>query len=207
MTEVEILRCGSVKAYLLHGTGGSVLVDTGTQAFAGQVLEACKNAGLRLIFLTHGHFDHCQNGAFLSRELHCPVGIAPADLPLVAQGEKRRVYGRGLWGRCFAGASNRNIRTKSIEPIRPEVILAGGQSLSSYGVEGKVIALPGHTAGSMGILLDSGELLAGDALMGWRRPGASWCWEDEKTAKESAELAKTLASGRIYCGHCIGDEV
>ena len=100
-TQVVPLPASGGHAYLLRGEGGSVLVDTGTQKLAEHTLAACHHMGLKLILLTHGHFDHCQNAAYFAQELHCPVAISPLDAPLL-KGEKRTVSGEGLWGKAFA---------------------------------------------------------------------------------------------------------
>ncbi len=200
-TTVTVLRCGFANAYLLRGQGGSVLVDTGTARYRQLVLEACRAARVRLILLTHGHCDHCQNAAFLSGELGCPVGISREDADLLAQGERRRVYGRGLWGRLYAAASNHTIQTQEITPVHPHVFLTEGMDLAPYGVAGRVVALPGHTAGSMGVLLADGALLAGDAAQGLGPVTGPWCWEDFTAAQASMQRLKRLAKKRPRCGH------
>lgn len=43
-------------------------------------------------------------------------------------------------------------------------------SLLEYGVDGSVIALPGHTKGSTGIALSTGELFVGDAMQNINSP-------------------------------------
>lgn len=200
-TRVVLLRCGFANAYLLQGEGGSVLVDTGTARYRERVLAACRQARVRLILLTHGHCDHCQNAAFLSSQLGCPVGVSREDADLLTQGERRPVYGRGPWGRLYAAMINHTIQTQSIPPIQPDVFLQEGMDLSPYGPEGRVVALPGHTAGSIGVVLADGALLAGDAAQGFGPVTGPWCWEDQAAARESLRRLKRLAKGRIWCGH------
>lgn len=201
-TQVVPLPASGGHAYLLRGEGGSVLVDTGTQKLAEHTLAACHHMGLKLILLTHGHFDHCQNAAYFAKELHCPVAISPLDAPLL-KGEKRTVSGEGLWGKAFAWASNRNIQKQPIPEAVLTVFLEDGMSLAPYGIDGKVVALPGHTAGSMGVFLDSRELLAGDAMSGLWGPGPAWCWEDKALMEASLEKIRGLRAKRIYTGHSL----
>lgn len=158
--------------------------------------------GLKLILLTHGHFDHCQNAAYFAKELHCPVAISPLDAPLL-KGEKRTVSGEGLWGKAFAWASNRNIQKQPLPEAVPTVFLEDGMSLAPYGIDGKVVALPGHTAGSVGVFLDNRELLAGDAMSGLWGPGPAWCWEDKALMEASLEKIRGLRAKRIYTGHSL----
>lgn len=199
--QITVLRCGFANAYLVGSRQGSVLVDTAAAAYREKVLRACKGAHVRLILLTHGHYDHCQNAAFLSQALGCPIAIARADADLLSQGEQRPVRGRGPWGRLYAAMSNRAIQGQYIEPVHPDLFLEEGMDLSPYGVASRVIALPGHTAGSMGVLLAGGALLVGDAAQSFGPLSAPWCWEDPSAARESMARVRSLAKGKVYCGH------
>ena len=72
--------------------------------------------------------------------------------------QKRQVFGKGIWGKFYAYASNRNICTNEIEAMTPDVVLEDGMSLSQYGIDGQIVKLAGHTRGSIGVRLSSGEL-------------------------------------------------
>jgi len=198
---IETIVCGQSNAYLLHGDNASILIDTGTAQYKEKVLQCCQNANVRLIVLTHGHFDHCQNAAYLAKRLHCPVGIGKEDVPLLEKRLKRQVFGKGIWGRFYAWASNRNIHTKEIEAMTPDIILEEGLPLAEYGIDGKIIRLPGHTEGSIGVRLSTGELFVGDAMQNLLFPAAAWCYEDAKQTEESVvRICSTGASG-LYFGH------
>jgi len=198
---VEMMTYGMANAYLLHGDHAGILIDTGAGKYKDKILKHCENADVKIILLTHGHFDHCQSAAYLAKKLNCPVGIARADRLLLECGQKRKVYGKGIWGNFYAWASNRNIRQNEIEEVIPDIILEDGMSLREYGVDGKVIALPGHTKGSVGVILSSGELLVGDAMQNITFPSAAWCFEDLKQSRESAELIHNLNVKTIFYGH------
>jgi len=50
--------------------------------------------------------------------------------------------------------------------FEPEVVVDAPLNLASFGVAGKVLPIAGHTAGSLVVLLESGEALVGEALVG-----------------------------------------
>ncbi len=195
------IALGQANAFLLSGKKGSILVDTGPEKYRERVLEACRGQDVRLVFLTHGHFDHCQRAAGIAWSLGCPLALGREDIPLLAQGEKRQVFGRGFHGRLFAMASNHNITHSKIQQTHPDVALTDGMVLEAYGVAGRVIALPGHTAGSMGLLLHSGELFAGDAMMNFFRPSLPWCYENFQEAGETVAKIRNIAPSKVYFGH------
>ena len=98
------------------------------------------------------------------KKLNCFVGIGREDVLLLEKNEKRKLFGKGLWGSFYARASNCNIWKNNVESVSPNIILDAGMSLLEYGVDGNVIRLQGHTKGSIGIALTSGELFVGDAM-------------------------------------------
>lgn len=199
--QITIFSYGSANAYLVSGHAGSILIDTVTEKYRDNILNACKDKGVKLILLTHGHFDHCQNAAYLADALGCPVGIGKEDALLLEQGIKRKVHGKGIWGTVYASAANWNIMHKKIASIKPEIILKPDMSLTEYGVEGKVIALPGHTAGSVGVLLSSDKLFVGDAMQSIGKPACTWCYEDYESAVRSVQRVQQIGATRVYYGH------
>lgn len=201
MTEIVTIACDNANAYLLCGTEGGILIDTGTDRYRDKVLNACHGRGVKLILLTHAHVDHCQNAAFLADRLGCPVGIGAKDVPLLRDGLTRTVYGYGPIDAVYALASNRVITSRKIPPVTPLVVLTDGMSLSRYGLQGKVLALSGHTAGSVGVSLDTGELFVGDAMQNIGAPACAWCYEDREEAQRSVEMIYGIKAKVIYFGH------
>ncbi len=201
-TRIVPLPSSGARAYLLRGEASSVLVDTGTEKLGEHTLAACHHMAVKLILLTHGHFDHCQNAAYFARELRCPVAVSREDAELLS-GSRRPVRGEGFRDGAFAWLSNRSIRGTPIPPVEPSVFLEEGMSLAPYGIEGRVVALPGHTAGSVGVFLDSRDLLAGDAMFCLPGLGPPWCYEDKKQMEKSLERIKALRPRQIYTGHAL----
>ena len=72
--------------------------------------------------------------------------------------------------------------------------MADGQSLKKYGFDAKIIHIPGHTKGSIGILTKDGNMFVGDTL-GMTKKGKadkSRFIENMDETKKSIELLKTL---------------
>ena len=199
--EIIVFTYSNINAFLVSGQGGSILIDTGTEKHKDSIHNACRNKHVKLILLTHGHFDHCQNAAYFADAFQCPVGIGAQDVELLEQGIWKKVHGKGVWGTIYASAANYNITHKDINCMKPDVILKPGMSLEEYGVNGSVIALPGHTKGSVGVLLASGEFFVGDAMQSIGKPACTWCYEDYESAVLSVRRIQELNASRIYYGH------
>jgi len=83
MVSIERIICGNGNCFLVSNDDGSILVDTARPEHRNKIVEACKNKAVKLIVLTHGHVDHVQNAAYLSRELHAPIAMHEADYELI----------------------------------------------------------------------------------------------------------------------------
>ncbi len=201
VTGVKRIVCGMVNCYLLTGDHGAVLVDTGEESDRETVLRACQCQEVRLLVLTHGHIDHIQNGAWLSRQLGVPVGMNERDLELVGNQFAQPLAGRGLFGRVLAAASKAKMKRKRLEAFVPEVWLREGDSLEEFGVNARVLELPGHTNGSIGLDVDGEAVLVGDALMNMVVPGIACIYGEERKSRESGEKIWALGERMVYFGH------
>lgn len=199
--QIERIPCGNVNSFLVHGGKSAILVDTGREKNRQAVLDACRGVPVRLLLLTHGHVDHVQNAAFLSEALGVPAAIHRADLPLLADQFSQPLTSRGLLGRVVLKASLKSFRQDPIPPFSPSVFLSDGDTLEEYGVPARVLSLPGHTAGSIGLDVEGTDLLVGDALMNLFYPTRSMLFHDRAAMEESARRISALGRRTIHFGH------
>ena len=179
---LKIIKCGGVNCYLLSDGGSSVLIDTATFKYREKLYEICKRENVRLVVLTHGHPDHTGNAAFLAKELNIPSAIGEGDEELVfgRPGEIKR----GLMGKLSGLISGAGAETV-IQPVfLPAYILSEGDSLKDFGINADIIALPGHTKGSIGIKAGS-RLFIGDALVNIFKPALSGICENRADAQKA----------------------
>jgi glyoxylase-like metal-dependent hydrolase (beta-lactamase superfamily II) len=93
--------------------------------------------------------------------------------------------------------------------IAPDVKFEHELHLAEYGVAGKVIHTPGHTAGSVSVMLDNGEAIIGDTLRGGylggtlfrHKPLIHYFAEDLTQIKPSLEKIMAYNPQTIYVGH------
>ena len=88
----------------------------------------------------------------------------------------------------------------SLELFDPIIYLKNGDDLSEYGIAAKVVELPGHTKGSIGIEIED-NLFVGDALMNIFYPTVSMLHVDEQEMISSAKYISELGEKTIYFGH------
>ena len=90
---------------------------------------------------------------------------------------------------------------KTIEDFNVDIYLENNMSLAEYGFDCKVISLEGHTNGSIGILVNNTELIAGDTLTNIIKPSPSPLAEDFQKLTKSIEVINELNVTTIYVGH------
>lgn len=52
-----------------------------------------------------------------------------------------------------------------VEPVNPDITISEEYPLDEYGIPGKVIPTPGHTAGSLTVIVDRKNAIVGDIAM------------------------------------------
>ena len=169
MIPVQIipLRSGMVNMYLVK-QDGVVLIDTGIPGSEHAVLAALKESGirpedLRLIIVTHGHGDHAGSAARLQEITGARVAVHKDDAGMLQTGTQGRLVPTGLTGwiaAFFVGAVNKT----AYPPVSPVILITGTMDLAPYGIAGTIIPTPGHTAGSVSVVLANGAVFSGDLL-------------------------------------------
>lgn len=195
----------SVNYYVVRGRERSVLVDTGFPGKADAVLERLEKGGvdlgeISLILLTHGHPDHAGNAAELRRRLGVPVAIHALEAGWMRSGVCVIPPAVRPFGRVIKATTK-----PEVLPFEPDVLLEEGATLDEYGVDGSVLHTPGHSPGSVSVLLAGGEAIAGDLMAGGfvleNRPGYMFLLEDVARARRSIEKLLSYEPSRLYFGH------
>jgi glyoxylase-like metal-dependent hydrolase (beta-lactamase superfamily II) len=201
LAEVKRIRCGSVNTYLIEEHGRAVLVDTGRNGFEEKVLAQCRKTKVELIVLTHGHADHVQNTAYLRKELGVPVALHKEDLSLIKDNFKEPLRFQGMLGMAVAEVTEKSFETDRIPEFTPEIFIGEGDWLKDYGINARIMGLPGHTRGSIGIDLDEKAVIVGDALMNMFYPGLSLVYWNRAEMLKSADKISALGARKVYFGH------
>jgi glyoxylase-like metal-dependent hydrolase (beta-lactamase superfamily II) len=174
MPDYTLYRIGlvNVSSYLIYRQGEAILVDCGNGGSEIKILESLKKLGLepemlRLLVLTHSHFDHAGSAKRLKELTGCKVMIHRSEAGRLSSGHSPIPPGTrwkakllvGL-GRVFAR------RMMKFTGTEPDLLVDDMSDLEAFGFPGKVIHMPGHTFGSMIVLMEGGELIGGDTVFG-----------------------------------------
>jgi len=204
---------GFVNCYLLKTTAGFILIDTGVLWKRAELEKGLENAGckpgnLKLIILTHGDIDHTGNASFLRKKYVTKISIHREDAEMTQNIEKMLV-GRKVktvtlkikhlqWR--LSGLYRKEIT--EFERFKPDVYLEEGQDLKEYAFDAKILHIPGHTNGSIGILTGDGNFFSGDMLVEFKnKPCFALIISDEADLAASIARMKKLNIKMVYPGH------
>ena len=201
MSEIHRIKCGTENCYIIENENAAVLVDTGTAAFYDEVLAACSKYKMRLIVLTHPHFDHAENAAALAEHFRIPVAVHKADIDVFENYDSQPLMSYGLVGKIVLGVSLKVLRNTKVRRPQNLIFVKDGDSLSDYGIDAKIVELPGHTKGSIGVDVEQKNLLVGDALDNWVKPALGHLYADFDAIKQTSQKIKAFGSRTIFYGH------
>ena len=201
MAEVVRIKGGTDNCYLVAEGKTAILIDTASGRNLDMVIAACDRYDLKLIVLTHVHFDHAENAAALSEKYKIPVAMHRADEELFESFRNQSLKPYGLVGRIVLALSMKELENCRVKRPENVIYVKEGDDLSPYGIKAKIIELPGHTNGSIGVDVEEKHLFVGDELDNWIRPGIGHLYHDLEAIRKSAEKVRNLGERTVYYGH------
>jgi hydroxyacylglutathione hydrolase len=167
------VQLGTSNSYLIQGDDGCILVDAGNPRQEKRFFRYLDKYGMhpgdvRLIVVTHVHFDHVGSLSAIKAECRCPVMVHEKEYHLLKEAKLVFSQGTNLQGKGASFAATRlakyspSMKAFKFEPVEAEVLVSGEVSLEKFGIAGRIIPTPGHTAGSLSVLLADGQAFVGD---------------------------------------------
>ncbi|MBN1183757.1 MAG: MBL fold metallo-hydrolase [Bacteroidales bacterium] len=207
-TEIISFKLGVTSCYLIIGKE-IVMVDAGMpnklQLFK-KVLSKNKidPARIKLIVLTHSHFDHCGSANDIRDLTGAKIAIHKSEKECVEH--DKALIPKGV-----------NFKGKITQPLiftfkisfpkfTPDILLDNEPyPLSEYGIDGQILHTPGHTTGSLSVILNSGEAFVGCMAHNgfpfrWK-PGLPIYAQDINAIKENWKTLIDKGISFIYPGH------
>lgn len=160
---------GRSNVYLLSRGPTNILVDTGRKARRSELAERLRALGatwLDALVLTHTHFDHAENAAFIKEAFGPRVIVHDAEERLLGAGVSPLPQGTLLPTRLLVRLAPRLGRSFAYEPCQPDIRVGDRFDLSSFGLDAYILHTPGHSRGSLSLVVESELALVGDAMFG-----------------------------------------
>lgn len=208
---IHPIRMGLDRCYVVQSQG-TIMIDGGFPKEARAFRQAISKARIhpseiQLLVLTHGHFDHVGSARDIKETTGARIAVHHADQEWVERAQLVWPPAVTTWGHFVRAV---------LKPLTPllfrfpatqvDVVLGDeGLSLAEYGIPGRVIHTPGHTAGSVSVLLETGDALVGCmAHSGFPfrlSPGLPIFAEDLEKLRKSWKLLLDQGAKTIYPAH------
>jgi hydroxyacylglutathione hydrolase len=168
---IDTVRCGITNTYVLRDRG-TVLIDPAgpprRPAVPAAVMALLGTPPrLDLIVVTHTHFDHVGAAKPLRAATGAPLAVHRADVESLREG--RVVWPKGVtpMGKVLRALGGVLIVPfVRVQPVDPDIVIGDeGLDLAPYGVDGRIVHTPGHSPGSLSVVLPTGEAFVGDLAM------------------------------------------
>ena len=209
MREMAIMRVsvGETNCYWLQGAARSILVDAGpSPRAADRIIAAAAAAGIRpdavtLILVTHGHLDHHGAAGAVQDWCGAPIAAHPAAHAF-SQNRRNALPPAGtLRGSLIRWFYLMFAPLLAIPPLDVDLVLDDGADLADFGIEGRVMALPGHSPDSLGVLTAGGGAFVGDLLVNYAAPSQPLYLHDRAAWQESCRRLIAAHPQTVYVGH------
>ena len=202
---------GIDNCYLLVGKT-TILIDAGAPGHVKDFMHGMDSLDILprvidLILLTHGHADNIGCLRQIQYLTDARIAMHEADCAWVESGSPDLPPGVTPWGRMLIGMGQVLYKPRIYPCPVDYAIPSITSSLMSqgFGIPGQVVHTPGHSPGSISILLDSGEVFAGDmAMYAWflrSTPGLPVLAEDMNLVVQSWKRLIRMGAKRVYPAH------
>jgi glyoxylase-like metal-dependent hydrolase (beta-lactamase superfamily II) len=190
---------GRSNVFLVAHNGKHLLVDTGPGDRWRALDARLRRLGfgrLDALVLTHAHYDHAGNAAKLQDQYGARVIAHIAEGPFLAKGENVATNGTSALPRLLiAFLGKRFARRARYEPCRPDIQIDTAFDLREFGFKALALHTPGHSPGSVSVVVDDEIALVGDAMFGVF-PGSVF----PPFAADAGEMVKSW--GKLLASKC-----
>jgi glyoxylase-like metal-dependent hydrolase (beta-lactamase superfamily II) len=166
---------GRSNVFLLTNGQTKILVDTSAGFMWDTLQRRLDRQGIEkldLLILTHSHFDHAANAAAVREKYRARVVIHKSEAEFLSTGANILPTGTNRFTEFLIRAFANKFRSVArYKPCSPDITFDDVFSLSDFGFNAYVMHTPGHTFGSVSVIIDDETALVGDTMFG-KFPGS-----------------------------------
>ena len=209
-SEIFRIKLGLNSCYLIRGKD-IVMIDGGMpgklKVFIRKLERLDINpTDIKLIVLTHSHFDHSGSAMEIREFTGAEIAVHESEKSYLEEGGMIIPKGVNIYGKITQPWLFAIFRKISFPRFKPDILITDKPyPLNAYGIDGKIIHTPGHTPGSISVILDSGEAFVGcmahNGFPFRMRPDLPIYALDIEEIKKYWEILIDRGTKMIYPGH------
>ena len=208
--KIHAINLGFDQCYLI-GDKDWIMIDAGQWNKKKQFLKKLADFGIKpeqikLVILTHGHWDHIGSAKDIKEITGAKIAMHENEKEWLEKSMIILPPGVTLWGKIFSNIMSLFKPLIKIPSTKVDIVLDNKSVfLNEYGIAGFIEYTPGHSLGSVSVMLKTGEAFVGDLLMNKlplrMSPGLPIFAEDLSKVKQSLVLLLEKGVKKIYPAH------
>ena len=209
-TQIHTIKLGFDQCYLI-GDKDWIMIDAGQSNKKKEFLKKLADLGIKpeqikLVIITHGHWDHIGSAKDIKEITGARIAMHHIEKEWLEKAQKHIPPAVTLWGHIISKTLGFLLPLIHFPASKVDIILGDENfSLIEFGIPGKVIYTPGHSPGSVSVLLETGDAFVGDLAMNSfplrLSPGLPIFADDIKEVKNSLKLLLDKGATTIYPAH------
>ena len=208
--DIQIIKVGIDNCCIIKHES-TILVDAGMPGEFNKFSKGLKAIGInpkeiKAIVITHCHWDHIGCTKKIKDMTGAKVVVQKYEKNILVKGELAMPPGVTRWGKIFGAFINGWSKKFTIEPCEADIVIGEEDySLEEFGIKGKIVFTPGHSPGSISVVLGSGDAFVGDMAMNGLPltigPNLPIFAEDMSALKNSWRKLIAMGVKNIYPAH------
>jgi glyoxylase-like metal-dependent hydrolase (beta-lactamase superfamily II) len=164
---------GRCNCYLVSNEDRFLLVDAGRgKSWKSlnrgiQGLGVTRDSAISLV-LTHCHFDHAENAAIFKKTYKASIIVHTSEGDCLKKGDNSPISGTIFLTKVLVGMAARTklLARLRYEPADYDLLVDEKLALEPFGFPGFILHTPGHSPGSISVVIDNEVAIVGDAIFG-----------------------------------------
>jgi hydroxyacylglutathione hydrolase len=168
--EITEVLSGRSNVFLLTNGKTNILIDTSPE-YRWKLLEKrlgiLKVRSIDYLILTHTHGDHAQNSRRIKDKYKSKVIVHKNEASFLSSGRNPVPEGTTFVSRIIINSFTKKVYSRlRYEQCEIDILADSFLDLRDFGFNAFIMHTPGHSVGSMSIIVDNEVALVGDAMFG-----------------------------------------
>jgi glyoxylase-like metal-dependent hydrolase (beta-lactamase superfamily II) len=162
---------GRSNSFLVSSNDNFMLIDTGRNSswekLSKNLDEILDKNKLSYLILTHTHFDHAENAAKIKKKYKSKIIVHKKESAYLENGRSPLPKGTNILTKILIKSIGKNMETQyNYENTQFDILVDEKFDLNEFGFNAYILHTPGHSSGSISIIIDDELGIVGDAMFG-----------------------------------------
>lgn len=163
---------GRSNVFLISNGVNCILIDTSVKNKWGslnkKIDKLCvEGKKLTSLILTHAHFDHAGNAALVKEKYNAAVILHRNEADYLIKGATSLPRGTIFVTKLFSEIFGKMvIPFVKYKPVNYDILIDERYDMNEMGFNAYIVHTPGHTGGSVSVIIDNEIAIVGDTMFG-----------------------------------------